>query len=61
MGSTAASVVSESEAGGEKSLLSGRRTINRIRSQNFGDPHQHLTHSKATVVLFFSGLTSRSL
>ena len=27
----------------------------RIRSQNFGTPTAHLTHSKATVVLFFFG------
>lgn len=27
----------------------------RIRSKNFGDPNAHLTHSKASVVLFFFG------
>ena len=27
----------------------------RIRIKNFGDPHKHLTHSKASVVLFFFG------
>jgi putative membrane-bound dehydrogenase-like protein len=33
----------------------GDEPSERIRSQNFGDPHQHLTHSKASVVLFFFG------
>lgn len=27
----------------------------RIRSKNFGDPHKHLTHSKASTVIFFFG------
>ncbi len=27
----------------------------RIRSKNFGDPHEHLSHSQATVILFFFG------
>lgn len=27
----------------------------RIRIKNFGSPHKHLTHSKATVVLYFLG------
>jgi putative membrane-bound dehydrogenase-like protein len=27
----------------------------RIRSQNFGDPDKHLTHSKASVVMYFFG------
>lgn len=33
----------------------GDEVANRLRSLNFGDPHQHLTHSKADVVLFFFG------
>ena len=27
----------------------------RIRSKNFGTPHKHLTHSKASVILYFFG------
>lgn len=33
----------------------GDEPFERIRSQNFGDPDKHLTHSKATVVLFCFG------
>ena len=33
----------------------GDEPFERIRSQNFGEPEQHLTHSKASVVLFFFG------
>jgi len=33
----------------------GDEPYERIRSLDFGDPHSHLTHSKATVVLFFFG------
>lgn len=33
----------------------GDEPLLRIRSKNFGDPHQHLAHSKATTVLFFFG------
>jgi len=33
----------------------GDEPFQRIRSENFGDPDQHLTHSKASVVLFFFG------
>ena len=33
----------------------GDEPTERIRSQNFGDPEQHLTHSEASVVLFFFG------
>lgn len=33
----------------------GDEPFERIRSQNFGDPDTHLTHSGATVVLYFFG------
>lgn len=33
----------------------GDEPFERIRSENFGDPDQHLTHSKASVILFFFG------
>ena len=33
----------------------GDRMEERLRSLNFGDPDQHLTHSEATVILFFFG------
>ena len=33
----------------------GDEPFERIRSQNFGTPTAHLTHSKATVILFFFG------
>ena len=33
----------------------GDEPYERIRSQNFGDPHSHLKHSQASVVLFFFG------
>ncbi|MFP6618140.1 MAG: PVC-type heme-binding CxxCH protein [Pirellulaceae bacterium] len=33
----------------------GDEPFERIRSQNFGTPTAHLTHSKATVLLFFFG------
>ncbi len=33
----------------------GDEPFERIRSQNFGEPDQHLTHSQASVVLFFFG------
>ena len=33
----------------------GDEPFERIRSLNFGDPDQHLTHSKASVVLYFFG------
>ena len=33
----------------------GDEPFQRIRSQDFGTPHTHLTHSKATQVLFFFG------
>ena len=33
----------------------GDEPFERIRSQNFGTPTDHLTHSKATVILFFFG------
>ena len=33
----------------------GDEPFERIRSQNFGDPDQHLTHSKASVILYFFG------
>ncbi|MCZ6794399.1 MAG: GDSL-type esterase/lipase family protein [Planctomycetota bacterium] len=33
----------------------GDEPFERIRSQNFGDPDQHLAHSKASVVLYFFG------
>ena len=33
----------------------GDEPLERIRSQNFGDPDQHLAHSKASVVLYFFG------
>lgn len=34
----------------------GDEPFNRIRSENFGSPDKHLTHSKASVVLYFFGL-----
>ncbi|MFK8114008.1 MAG: PVC-type heme-binding CxxCH protein [Rubripirellula sp.] len=34
----------------------GDEPFNRIRSENFGDPDKHLTHSQASVVVFFFGL-----
>ncbi len=34
----------------------GDEPFERIRSQNFGSPDAHLTHSKANVVLYFFGL-----
>lgn len=33
----------------------GDEPYTRIRSKNFGDPDSHLTHSKASVVLYFFG------
>jgi len=33
----------------------GDEPLNRLRSLNFGDPDSHLTHSKASAVLFFFG------
>ncbi len=33
----------------------GDEPLERIRSKNFGEPESHLTHSKASVVLFFFG------
>lgn len=33
----------------------GDEPFERIRSQNFGDPDKHLTHSRATVILYFFG------
>ncbi|MFT5527204.1 MAG: hypothetical protein ACI9HK_005186, partial [Pirellulaceae bacterium] len=33
----------------------GDEPLNRLRTLNFGDPHKHLAHSKASVVLFFFG------
>ncbi|MDP7304629.1 MAG: GDSL-type esterase/lipase family protein [Pirellulaceae bacterium] len=33
----------------------GDEPYERIRSQNFGEPDKHLTHSRASVVLFFFG------
>lgn len=33
----------------------GDEPFERIRSQNFGDPDRHLTHSRATVILYFFG------
>ncbi|MCO6456640.1 MAG: HEAT repeat domain-containing protein, partial [Pirellulaceae bacterium] len=33
----------------------GDEPFQRIRSMNFGDPDQHLAHSRATVVLYFFG------
>ena len=33
----------------------GDEPTERIRSENFGDPDAHLTHSKASVVLYFFG------
>ena len=33
----------------------GDEPFERIRSKNFGDPDAHLTHSKASVVLYFFG------
>ncbi len=33
----------------------GDEPNNRIRSQNFGDPDKHLSHSKASVVVYFFG------
>jgi len=33
----------------------GDEPFERIRSLDFGDPHSHLTHSQATVVMFFFG------
>lgn len=33
----------------------GDEPFQRIRSQNFGDPDEHLTHSQASVVLYFFG------
>ena len=33
----------------------GDEPFERIRSQNFGDPDKHLTHSKALVVVYFFG------
>lgn len=33
----------------------GDEPYTRIRSKNFGDPTSHLTHSKASVVMFFFG------
>lgn len=33
----------------------GDEPFQRIRSENFGDPDKHLTHSKASVVVFFFG------
>ena len=33
----------------------GDEPLERIRSENFGDPDQHLTHSSASVILFFFG------
>ncbi|MDA9776792.1 GDSL-type esterase/lipase family protein [Rubripirellula sp.] len=33
----------------------GDEPFERIRSENFGNPDQHLTHSKASVILFFFG------
>ena len=33
----------------------GDEPFERIRSKNFGDPDSHLTHSQATVVLYFFG------
>lgn len=33
----------------------GDEPFERIRSQNFGDPDKHLTHSKATVILYVFG------
>ena len=33
----------------------GDEPFERIRSENFGDPDQHLTHSQASVILFFFG------
>ena len=34
----------------------GDEPLERIRSKNFGAPASHLTHSKASVVLYFFGL-----
>ena len=34
----------------------GDEPLDRIRSMNFGDPNEHLAHSKASVVVFFFGL-----
>lgn len=33
----------------------GDEPFERIRSQNFGDPDKHLTHSRADVILYFFG------
>ncbi|MGB7344537.1 MAG: PVC-type heme-binding CxxCH protein [Pirellulaceae bacterium] len=33
----------------------GDEPFERIRSENFGDPDKHLTHSKASVVMYFFG------
>ncbi|MDG2222544.1 MAG: GDSL-type esterase/lipase family protein [Rubripirellula sp.] len=33
----------------------GDEPFERIRSENFGDPDQHLTHSQASVVMYFFG------
>ncbi|GAA4456360.1 hypothetical protein GCM10023156_31560 [Novipirellula rosea] len=33
----------------------GDEPFERIRSQNFGDPDKHLTHSQASVILYFFG------
>ena len=33
----------------------GDEPFERIRSQNFGEPDQHLKHSKASVVVYFFG------
>ncbi len=33
----------------------GDEVAERIRIKNFGDPHKHLTHSEASVVLYFFG------
>ncbi len=33
----------------------GDEPMDRIRSQNFGDPDSHLAHSKASVVMYFFG------
>ena len=33
----------------------GDEPFERIRSQSFGDPDKHLTHSKASVILYFFG------
>ncbi len=34
----------------------GDEPFERIRSENFGDPDQHLAHSQASVVMYFFGL-----